>query len=299
MDLYKLKTFKAVAALLNFNQAAKFLNCAQSTVSGQIKSLEEEVGELLFRRVGKRIQLTSAGEKMVGYANTLLAIEKEAMADITGKKRPLRRLSLRAPEALIDCYFPNLIHEILIQHPKIDFDISNCLENNIENELQIENADLTFLFSDYISSANLITEKIDTEKLILTARPDHPLSDKKRVDASDLHGETLFFPKTGCGYGLPFRQLLNTHIVRPASIIEMTSIEAIKKCVKSGMGLTILPESSIHKEIKDRELAALNWISNMETPVLMVWHKDKKISEPLKNFMQLARKIISGSGIVS
>ena len=296
MDLYKLKTFKTVAAFLNFNQAAQHLNFAQSTVSNQIKSLEEEIGELLFKRSGKTIQLTTAGEKMVEYTNKLLSIEKDAIADITGKTIPVRTISLRGPEAVIDTYFPVLIQEFLTRHPKVQLDISNCLESNIENELQIENVDLAFIFADYLSSANLITEKILTEKLVLATLPDHPLSGKKMIDASDLHGETLLFLKTGCGYGLPFRQLLNTHIVKPDSIIEMTSVEAIKKCVKNGIGMTILPVSSIRKEFQTKELVALNWTTELETPILMVWHKDKKISEMLGDCMQIARQLDSIAG---
>ena len=68
MDLYKLKTFRTVAAFLNFNRAAKSMNCAQSTISVQIKSLEDELGILLFKRTKKRVALTDAGEKMLGYA---------------------------------------------------------------------------------------------------------------------------------------------------------------------------------------------------------------------------------------
>lgn len=290
MDLYKVKTFKAVAAFLNFNQAAKYLNCAQSTVSGQIKSLEDEVGKLLFKRVKKRVQLTTAGEKMVGYANRLLAVEEEAIADINGENEPLGSIALRAPEALIDEYFPTVIQNFLVQYPTIDFDISNCLESSIENELQIGTVDLAFIFSDYISSSKLITEKILTRKLIMASCPDHPLAGKKSIEASDLHAQTLLILKTGCGYGLPFRQLLDTHVVKPASIIEITSVEAIKKCVKNGMGLTILPESSIQREIKKKEIVSLNWINDFETTVLMVWHKDKRISDVLGSFMNLLRQ---------
>jgi DNA-binding transcriptional LysR family regulator len=69
---------------------------------------------------------------------------------------------------------------------------------------------------------------------------------------------------------------LNTPMVKPASIIEITSVEAIKKCVKKGIGLTILPEKSIQKELLNNELVPLNWAKELETSVLMVWHKDKK-----------------------
>jgi DNA-binding transcriptional LysR family regulator len=74
MDLYKLKTFRTVAILLNFNQAAKTLNCAQSTISAQIKSLEDEIGELLFKRIKKMVVLTDAGEKMLDYTSLLSKI---------------------------------------------------------------------------------------------------------------------------------------------------------------------------------------------------------------------------------
>jgi DNA-binding transcriptional LysR family regulator len=293
MDLYKLKTFKTVAAFLNFNQAARYLNCAQSTVSNQIKSLEDEMGAIFFKRMGKKVQLTTAGEKMVGYANKLLSMEQEALADITGKKTPQKTICVRGPEAIIDCYFPDLIKKTLAQYPAVQFDISNCLENNIENELQTEAIDLAFIFSDYISSPRLITEKIFTETLIMAALPTHPLAGKPTVDAKDLHAETLLFLKTGCGYGLPFRQLLNTHMVKPACIIEITSVEAIKKCVKKGIGLTILPEDSIQKELQNRELVPLNWAKDLTTPVLMVWHKNKKITGVLENFMHLAMQLRS------
>ena len=298
MDLYKLKTFKTVAAFLNFNQAAQYLNLAQSTVSNQIKSLEEEIGALLFKRSGKTIQLTTPGEKMVGYANKLLNLEKEAIADITGKKTPTETISVRGPEAVIETYLPALIQVFGERFPKIQFDIGNCLASNIENELQIENVDVAFIFSDYLSSANLITEKILTEELVLVTRPDHPLAYKKVIDTSDLHGENLLFLKTGCGYGLPFKQLLNIHIVKPRSIIEITSVEAIKKCVKKGIGMAILPESSIQNELQNNELVASHWINELQTPILMVWHKDKKIPEPLDHFMRLVRNLGSKSSMI-
>ncbi len=295
MDLYRLKTFRAVAASLNFNQAARYLNLAQSTVSNQIKSLEDEVGALFFKRMGKKVQLTPAGEKMIAYANKLLSMEQEAIADITGRTSPQKTIYVRAPEAIIDSCFPVLIKKTLAQYPAAQFDISNCLENNIENELQAETIDLAFIFSDYISSPRLITEKIFTETLIMAALPTHPLADKPFVETGDLHAETLLFLKTGCGYGLPFRQLLNTPMVKPSSIIEITSVEAIKKCVKQGIGLTILPETSIQKELRNRELVKLRWAKKLETPVLMVWHKDKKPTGILDCFMQLAMQLRSES----
>ncbi len=291
MDLYKLKTFKAVAAFLNFNQAAQHLNCAQSTVSGQIKSLEDEIGVLLFKRINKRVKLTPAGIKMVDYANRLLAMEEEAIADLSGKSISPGNLTIRAPEAIIDSYFPGLLNHYLQQRPEVSLDISNCLESSIENELQIERIDLAFIFSDYLSSDHLNTEQLFTEKLLVTTHPDHPLRRKKYINPPDLRGENLLFLKTGCGYGLQFRQLLSTHISKPASIIEMTSVAAIKTCIKQEMGIAVLPESTVAKELDNQELITLNWHESLEATILMAWHKDKRITESLGIFMNLARRL--------
>ena len=291
MDLYKLKTFKTVALFLNFNQAAKSLNCAQSTVSAQIKSLEDEIGELLFRRIKKRVALTAAGEKMLGYADKLLSIEEEAIADLSGKREPRGTLSLMVPEAVASSYLPNLLGDFMDDCPAVNFDISNCSESCLENDLQTGSVDLAFVFSDTIHSSTLNSEKILSTRLLMAAAPEHPLAGKKTIDTSDLQSQTIFLLKAGCGYGLRFRQMLNTNIIKPASVLELTSVEAIKKCTGRGLGLAILPEPNIRKEIRGKRLVELNWTEAAGTTLLMVWHKDKKVSKILGRFMDLARQI--------
>lgn len=59
----------------------------------------------------------------------------------------------------------------------------------------------------------------------------------------------------------------------------------------SGIGIAVLPAHSIQKEIHNGQLVELNWIRDLETSVVMIWHKDKRISEVLQNFMELIRKL--------
>lgn len=292
MDLYKLKTFRTVGIFLNFNKAAKVLNCAQSTISAQIKSLEEEIGELLFKRIKKKVVLTEAGEKMLFYANKLLSLEEEALSDISSKKNPAGTIRLMVPESFAANYFPNLIQEFLISYPTINFEISNCSQSGLEVELRSESVDLAFLFSESADFLNLNSEVIFREKLAVISNPENFLAAKKNIDATDLHSQTLFLPKAGCGYGLLLRQLVNTDIAKPSSIIEFTSIEAIKKCVLDGTGIAVLPEKSVQKEIQNGQVVELNWIRDLETPVVMVWHKERRLSEALQKFMEIVRNLV-------
>ena len=291
MDLYKLKTFRTVGVFLNFNKAAKVLNCAQSTISAQIKSLEGEIGELLFKRVKKRVVLTEAGEKMLFYANKLLSIEEEALADISSKKNPTGTIRLMVPESIAANYFPDLIHDFSVIYPAINFEISNCSQSGLEIELQSESVDLAFLFSESADFLNLNSEIIFREKLVVISNPNNPLASRKKVGVTDLHSQTLLLPKAGCGYGLLLRQLVTTDIAKPSSIIEFTSIEAIKKCVLNGTGIAIIPSESIQKEIHNKQIVQLNMMDDLEIPVIMLWHKDRIFSEALRYFMTLIKKL--------
>jgi DNA-binding transcriptional LysR family regulator len=100
MDILRLKTFKTAATLLNFNRTADALNYSQSTVSAQIKSLEDEFGVLLFDRKAKQLSLTDAGRKMLHYSLKLLAIHEEAISDIGGHLETDGMLTIRAPQTV-------------------------------------------------------------------------------------------------------------------------------------------------------------------------------------------------------
>ncbi len=292
MDLYKLKTFRTVATLLNFNQAAKTLNCAQSTISAQIKSLEDEIGVLLFKRIKKKVILTKAGEKLLDHSYKLLSFEEEALADIKGEKKdPSGIIRLLVSEVIASSYFPIILPRFLAKYPTTHFDISNCSANTLENELQIGSVDLAFMISESINVSTLKCETILTDQLVMVTHPEHPLAAMKKIDIRHLHHQTVFLPRTGCGYGLPFRQLLDVNIAKPLSIIDFTSVTAVKKCVQQGAGISILPRNSIKKELQKNQLVELDWISQLKTSVLMVWHKDKRISNLLHAFMDMTREL--------
>ena len=69
------------------------------------------------------------------------------------------------------------------------------------------------------------------------------------------------------------------------------SLEAIKNCVMKDIGLTTLPKNSVRKELHKNLLTEINWISDFETSVLMVWPKDKRIFEALHAFMEIIRRL--------
>jgi DNA-binding transcriptional LysR family regulator len=292
MNLQQLRTFRTAATLMNFNQAARQLNYAQSSISAQIKTLEMEVGRSLFKRYGKKIVLTAAGQKMLKYAHKILAIEEEALAEINGKAESPGLLTLRMPQTIATYYLPSVLNEFVRRFPQIHLDVSSCAFYSLAHELSIGTVDLAFLLTDTISTAQLDFELLKVQPLNLVASPLHPLANRDMVTYKDLQGQTLFLPKADCGYRMMFEQAMTQRNVKPSSVIELNSIEAIKKIVMTGMGITIIPDISIGDELMQNKLVPLAWEEALETGVLMIWHKDKWFSKALTAFMDIFRKTL-------
>jgi DNA-binding transcriptional LysR family regulator len=291
MDLQRLQTFRTVATLMNFNQASGVLHCSQSTVSAQIKTLENEIGVLLFKRIGKAIQLTEAGAKMLTYADKLLAIKEEALADVTGRNTASGLLTVRMPQTMATHYLPRILCAYQPRFPGMRLDITSCALHSLEHELRIGTVDLAFLFADSIGAKNLESELLLIEPLVIITHPSHPLAACKSADFKDLEGQVLLLPKSDCGYRMAFEQALAAERVTPATVIEMNSIEAIKQTIMVGIGVTIIPESAIRSEVERGKIAKVCWVDDLETGLLMIRYKDKWCSPALEAFMDSARRM--------
>lgn len=293
MELRQLKTFQKVGKLLNFNRAAEALNYAQSTVSVQIRSLEEEFGVPLFDRLGKRVILTEAGQALMRYAQKMLDIEEETLSEVSGRTQPRGSLSIRIPQSLGICFLPEILSNFRTRFPKVGFDINSCAYHALEQELKSGITDLAFLLAESMDAKDLKFELLGITPLLIVVMAGHPLAQRQSIDINDLHGEAIIFPKHDCSYRMVFEQMLMAEKAKPACIFEMNNVEAIKQCVMRGVGIALLPEFSVTSEIKSNQLAVVPWREEiLETGILMIWHKDKWISPTLQAFMSTVRAVL-------
>jgi DNA-binding transcriptional LysR family regulator len=123
-DLDMLRTFVAVADNAGFTRAAERVERTQSTVSLQIKKLEDNLGRRVFERSGRALQLTADGEILIGYARRLLQLADEAHlsileSDVGGAVR------LGTPEDFATVYLPNILARFSRTHPAVALEV-NC-----------------------------------------------------------------------------------------------------------------------------------------------------------------------------
>lgn len=119
MDNKQLITFKIAAETLNFTKTASILNFAQSSVTAQIKALEEELEKPLFERLGKRLTLTEAGKEFTVYAEKIIQLNEEAKVAISSNKEPSGTLIIGAQESQCTYRLPIILKEFKDQYPNV------------------------------------------------------------------------------------------------------------------------------------------------------------------------------------
>jgi DNA-binding transcriptional LysR family regulator len=293
MELRQLKTFRTVATLLSFNRAADVLNYAQSTISAQIRALEDDLGVRLFDRLGKRIVLTEAGELLSQYAQKMLDIEAATLSDVKGRNQPQGSLTIRVPQSIGNSYLPKVVGEFRKRFPRVSFTFHTCAFHGLEHELETGVTDLAFLLAESIQSAQLTAEPLRFERLLVVSNVDNPLARRHRVSLDDLADQSIFLPKADCGYRMVFEQMLTEANITPQTLLEFSSVEMLKDCLKSSPGVAMIPEITVRNEIERGEISVLKWDEEpLETAVLMIWHKEKWLSLSLRAFMETARAVI-------
>lgn len=295
MEIRQLRTFQSVAKFLSFNRAAEELNYAQSSISAQIQTLEEELGVKLFDRLGRRIILTEAGLRLRKYADKILDLADETPSGVVGSKELRGSLTVRVPETIGVHRLPAVIKEFRARFPKVRLRFVSCTHEGLQKDLRKGVTDLAFLLTESIQAADLEAEALGIEPLVLVARPDHRLALQPEVRARDLEKECILFSTVDCSYRRTLEALLTAENIRYEASLEFNSVSALKRSVMNGVGISILPEIAVRREISKGLLAALPWAEEkFEVATLMIRYKEKWISPTLAAFMDVAREVLKG-----
>lgn len=193
MELRLLKSFRVVAEERSFTRAAGKLFLAQSSVSAQVKALEEDLGVRLFDRIGRTIVLTDAGEKLLHYARRMENLSREMRSDLTESKELRGSITVRVPETLASEFMPAIVEQYHRENPGVTVNFINCDDTRLREELNSGTIDLAFLLTDDVTVGNVIVEALRTEPLALVAGASHPLAATPELASPDLDGQTFLY----------------------------------------------------------------------------------------------------------
>jgi DNA-binding transcriptional LysR family regulator len=306
LELRQVETFRAVADELSFSRAAAKLGYVQSSVSSQVASLEQELGAPLFDRLGRTIALTEAGRVMLAYSERLLGLAREAREAVAdtgvGLDEITGALSVSAPESLLTYRLPGLLTLFHERHPRVRVSLKPTavgrLVGSTRRALEEGRLDVAFVLDGPVEIAGLSAEPLVEEIVSVIAPPAHVLADSTLVTPKELGGETVLLPEapeSGCAYRGWFERQLSEAGVVPRETLEFQSIEAIKRCVSAGMGVSILPAVSVETELAAGGLSELRWHEPGRVGTLMAWNEKRWASPALRTFLATAREVFSAS----
>jgi DNA-binding transcriptional LysR family regulator len=293
MEIRQLTTFRMLATTLSFTRTAAALNYVQSSVTAQIQTLEEELGVRLFDRLGKRVALTEAGQRLLPYAEKVLNLTEEARLAVAHTDGMVGTITLSAPESLCAYRLPPLFQKFRQAYPQVRLNFRPLPFSKMRQSVADGEIDVSFQLEESLVASGLMVEVLIKEPLLLLAPPLHCLTSLTRVTLVDLVGETLLLTEAGCSYRNTFERTLGKENIQLSSVVELESVEAIKQCVMVGMGLTVLPAVAVEKEVAQGLLVPLAW-NDPDFYVLayMVWHKERWLSAPLQAFLCMARDML-------
>ncbi len=290
MELRLLATFEKVAEVLSFTRAAAELGYAQSSVTSQVKALETALGTELFDRLGGRIRLTGAGERLLPYARRMAELAEEARAAVAAGE-PAGTITIGTMESLTTYRLPPLLEYVHHRHPAVRLSLRPTLGDATRRALRQGTYDLGFLMEAETAHEGLETEVLGPEPLALVAAPDHPLAGRTDLVTADLPGAGLIGTEPGCAYRDLFAAELAAAAGTRAEFLEFGTIEASKRAVASGLGIALLPRIAVQEELASGALAELGWEPPFTLFTQLAWRRGKRLPAHVRLFVEQARRL--------
>lgn len=256
MTLDQLEIFLAVAQHLHFTRAAEDLYITQPSVSAAIQSLEKQYGVKLFNRIGRRVELTQAGQFLHSEAQKVLAqvvLIERGLQELNDLKRG--ELNLGASQTIGNYWLPSFISQFKRQYPNIRV---NC---TLENTEAIATGTATGLFDLGLVEGVVKPEMADCleqrvvggDRLQIVVGRTHPWFKRKRISLADFTSTPWVMREEGSGTRQQFEQALyqwGIDLTELTVILEMSSGDMVKAVVEDGVGAAAISELIVAKELQ-------------------------------------------------
>src|SRR5687768_11462686 len=254
MDLRQLEVIRAIAETGSFTAAGHRLHVSQSAISRQVILLEDELGEAVFHRVGRKVRITPAGESLLRLSHRVFQDLQDTVATISDTRESLKG-TIRLVGGMTICLyvFPTLLAEVRRVHPHLDMKVTVGSADRSIAMLRAGAGDLGLLTLP-IDAADLISVPVLREELLLVTYPTHPLARKKHISPADLDGQPFVLFETGSITRRTVEAFFARERIAPEIIMETENVEIIKAMVRNGLGISIIPWQAAAADVRSKQL---------------------------------------------
>ena len=296
MELSQLETFLAVAEERSFSRAALRLHRTQPAISQVIRKLEESVGESLFDRAARDGSLTAAGVLLRDYALRLLALRREA-ASALGELKSLERGQLQLAANEYTClYLLPVIDAFRREFPHVNVTVHRMLASRIPDELNLRTFEFGVI-SFRPDPGQFRSVAVYGDSLALIVGPNHPLAKVERVSIGDLGQQNFIAHHVTSPLRSKVIETFQRYRTPLNMVIELPTIEAIKRFVAMGNGVALVPHLTVARELETGELVRVS-VDELEIKrvLRLVHRRQATLSYAARSFLRSVRALAEEKG---
>ncbi len=255
INFRQLEIFRAVGRTGTLSAAARELALTQPAVSLQMKQLQTQLRTPLFRRRGRQLKLTEAGETLNTYAARLLRLREEAESAVSLRSRRMHLVHIATSSTPGVHLLPSIIAQFRRRKPDTTVRLQVLNTEMVEERVSTRDVDFGIV-GGQLTRAQLVVEPWREDELLLIVPPTHPFAGRRTVRARDLAGENLLSRERGSATRATYEAaFLQAGIALPRGN-PVGSTEAIKQAVAAGMGVGIVSRFSVAAELRAGTLRA-------------------------------------------
>ena len=291
MELRQLKYFEKACELKNFSEASRMLHISQSTLSQQIKQLEDELNVLLFDRIGKRIIPTEAGLAFLTFArNSILEAEngKQIIKDLKGIMTGTLNIGVTYS---LRCLLTCSITKFKKAYPGIKVIINFGTSKEQIKLLENKHVDCVLSFEPEEMDEEYEKMKLFSSKLYFIVHESYPLAQLSSISLKKIQGIDLILPAVGFATRMKTDEVCCKNNITLNTVMEINDVQTIIHLIRKGNWGTILTRAAIKDEPDLKAIPILS-AEILTSQAYLFWPKGSYRKKSAIEFAQFVLKAV-------
>ena len=287
MELRNLITFIYVAELGSFTKAAEQLGYSQSTISFQIKQLEDELGCLLFERINHTITLTERGHDLVAYAHKVRALTDDFKENLSKDQECSGHIHIVTPDSVCEEMISAHYKDFHNQYPSVFVRFSTGDTSDMLSMIDHNKADVIITLDHRLFNKDYVIAKEQRLPMHFVAASTSKYAGRKGMSIKDIANEPFVLTEYGQGYRRVFDRELAKKSIEITPVLEIGRTDLITSVLVENSMISYLPDFVTKDLIASGELCYLD-VCDMSTDIWkqLIYHKNKWMSKSMKTFIE-------------
>ncbi len=292
----RLANYAIIVEQRSLNRASKLLNVSQPALSRQLHALEDEIGLPLFKRVGKRLHLTAAGQLLYQFSQEERLLDHKFQQEFAKYSASYKSaFTIGASLTTLQSTLPDLIAHFMHHEPETDITAITGKTHEIIGLVKNRKVDVG-LVASMTEDSTLQAVPLFDDHLCLVVPSKHPLTLKGPLQLQDVNGLSMILFSKGTWYRILTDEWFERYQVKPEIKMEIDSFEAILRLVSTYQAATLLPKSYLRPSLlEDNALARLDLAELQRTTrtTALVTLAEADVNPAAQRFVMQARLYFS------